>query len=71
MVWSRSKDGSRKETETIEARPERKRRRGRPRLEWKEYIKLATGWEEEHLVQDKTEFRKYLKTPTLDGKLER
>jgi hypothetical protein len=67
MVWTCSKDGFGKKTKLVlTARPEGGRGRGRPRLEWEEYVKgLARKRgrklpEVKRMAQNRKDYRKWL-----------
>jgi hypothetical protein len=65
MVQTRSKDGFGRKL-VLEARPEGGRERGRPRLEWEEYVERLTCKrgrklpEVKRLAEDTKEYRKWL-----------
>jgi hypothetical protein len=67
MIWTCSKDGFGKKTKLVlTARPERGRGRGRPRLEWEEYVERMACErkrnlpEVKRLAQNRKEYRKWL-----------
>jgi hypothetical protein len=62
-------ESERKPKLVLEARPEGGREKGRPRIEWEEYVEGLTRKrgrklpEERRLAQDRDEYRKWLLKP--------